>query len=215
VAHDLRAPLRSIDGFSQALLEDYDSILDAEGRLHLKRVRESAQYMGKLIENLLMLARVTQSAVRRDRVDLSNLARTAASRLQNAQPERKVEFRIADGLTGSGDPELLGILFNNLLGNSWKFAGKREGAVIEFATAIEDGKPAYRIRDNGAGFDMAYAAKLFGVFQRLHSPSEFEGTGVGLATAQRIVRRHGGKIWARGEVGRGADFFFTLEGEEH
>jgi PAS domain S-box-containing protein len=215
VAHDLRAPLRSIDGFSQALLEDYAEKLDDDGKLHLKRVRDAAQYMGKLIENLLMLARVTQSAVRRDRVDLSALARAAAARLQSSQPDRKVDFRIADGLSEHGDAELLGILFNNLLGNAWKFAGKSDNAVIEFGATREGERAVYRVRDNGAGFDMAYSAKLFGVFQRLHGPSEFEGTGVGLATVQRIVRRHGGKIWATGEVGKGADFFFTLEGEEH
>jgi light-regulated signal transduction histidine kinase (bacteriophytochrome) len=215
VSHDLRAPLRSIDGFSQALLEDYEEKLDEEGKRHLKRVRDSAQYMGKLIENLLMLARVTQSSVRRDPVDLSALARSAAARLQSNQLERTTQFRIAGELLGSGDAELLGILFNNLLGNAWKFTGKRDDAVIEFGSNQENGHVVYFVRDNGVGFDMAYSAKLFGVFQRLHSPAEFEGTGVGLATVQRIVRRHGGRIWAEGEVGRGASFFFTLDDKDH
>jgi PAS domain S-box-containing protein len=214
VAHDLRAPLRSIDGFSQALLEDYDGKLDDDGKHHLKRVRESAQYMGKLIESLLMLARVTQGAVQRDRVDLSALAHAAAVRLQNGQPDRKVQFRITDQLFCSGDAELLGILFSNLLGNAWKFTGKRDDSLIEFGSSRESASTVYVVRDNGAGFDMAYSSKLFGVFQRLHSPSEFEGTGVGLATVQRIVRRHGGRIWAESEVGQGAAFFFTLDDRE-
>jgi PAS domain S-box-containing protein len=215
VAHDLRAPLRSIDGFSQALLEDYEDKLDDEGKSHLRHVRESAQHMGKLIENLLMLARVTQSDVRRDRIDLSALARTAAARLQSGQSNRNVAFRIADELLAQGDPELLGILFDNLLGNAWKFTGKQDHALVEFGLSGGNGRTVYFVRDNGAGFDMAYSAKLFGVFQRLHSPSQFEGTGVGLATVQRIVRRHGGRIWAEGAVGLGATFFFTLDDKEH
>ncbi|TMA37004.1 MAG: PAS domain S-box protein, partial [Deltaproteobacteria bacterium] len=215
VAHDLRAPLRSIDGFSQALLDDYSERLDAEGKGYLKRVRESAQYMAQLIENLLMLSRVTQSDVHLERVDLSALARAAATRLRDTQPERQVEFIIADGMVGNGDGRLLRILFQNLLDNAWKFTSKRPKARIEFGRCQEPGHAVYFIRDDGAGFDMAYASKLFGVFQRLHRVNEFEGTGIGLATAQRIVRRHGGRIWAEGEVDRGATFYFTLaEGEQ-
>ena len=210
VAHDLRAPLRGIDGYSQVLLEDYSDKLDDEGKKHLKTVRQSAQQMAQLIESLLSLARVTRSEIRRERVDLSRLARAAAGRLQSAQPRRQGEFAIAEGLVGTGDSRLLGVLLENLLGNAWKFTGKRPKARVEFGRTREGGEEAYFVRDNGAGFDMAYASKLFGVFQRLHSISEFEGTGVGLATVQRIVRRHGGRIWAEGEVDRGATFYFTL-----
>jgi PAS domain S-box-containing protein len=205
VAHDLRTPLRSIDGFSLVLLEDYSDKLDAEGKSHLKVVRDSAQYMAEL-----MLARVTRGEIRRERVDLSAVARTVAARLQSAQPQRQVEFIIANGLAGHGDSRLLGILFENLMGNAWKFSGKQAKARIEFGCSEDGEQSVYFIRDNGAGFDMAYVSKLFGVFQRLHQTSEFEGTGIGLATAQRIIRRHGGRIWAEGEVDRGAIFYFTL-----
>jgi PAS domain S-box-containing protein len=208
VAHDLRAPLRGIDGFSQALLEDYSDKLDAEGQRYLTKVRESAQHMGQLIENLLMLARVTQSDLRRERVDLSGIARGVAKRLQGARPERHVDVLISDGLCANADSRLLEIAFENLLGNAWKFTGKRERARIEFGA---DGQGVFFIRDNGAGFDMSYASKLFGVFQRLHASNEFEGIGIGLATVQRIVRRHGGHIWAEGHVDRGATFYFTLD----
>jgi PAS domain S-box-containing protein len=211
VAHDLRSPLRSIDGFSQALLEDYAEALDEEGKSHLRRVRGSAQHMGQLIENLLMLARVTQRELRRERVDLSALARTTAARLKDTQGERHVEFSIADGLVTYGDDRLLSVVLENLLGNAWKFTSKQRTARIEFGSSQDAGRPVYFIRDNGAGFDMAYASKLFGVFQRLHGVNEFEGTGIGLATVQRIIRRHGGRIWAEGEVDRGATFYFTLD----
>jgi PAS domain S-box-containing protein len=210
VAHDLRAPLRGIDGFSQALLEDYSEKLDEEGRRHLERVRESAQHMAQLIESLLTLARVTQSDLQREHVDLSALARATAGRVRAAQPERNVEVLIADGLTAHGDARLLGIAFENLLSNAWKFTQDRPRARIEVGSRHENGEPVYFVRDNGAGFDMAFASKLFGVFQRLHTPDEFEGTGIGLATVQRIVHRHGGRIWAEGKVDEGASFYFTL-----
>jgi PAS domain S-box-containing protein len=210
VAHDLRAPLRGIDGFSQALLEDYSDKLDDEGRRQLGKVRSSAQHMAQLIENLLMLARVTQSDVRREWVDMSALARATGTRLENADPPRKVALQIADGLVGDGDGRLLGILLDNLLGNAWKFTAKRATAHIEFGSQQKDGQNVFFVRDDGAGFDMAYAAKLFGVFQRLHAPSEFDGIGIGLATVQRIVRRHGGRVWAEGVVDQGAAFYFTL-----
>jgi light-regulated signal transduction histidine kinase (bacteriophytochrome) len=167
--------------------------------------------MAQLIENLLMLARVTQSSLRRDRVELSNLARAAASRLQASQPERRVDLVIAEGLTGSGDGRLLEVVLDNLLGNAWKFTGKQTQPRIEFGCTRESGPATFFVRDNGAGFDMAYASKLFGVFQRLHAASEFDGIGIGLATVERIIRRHGGRIWAEGAVERGATFYFTLD----
>jgi light-regulated signal transduction histidine kinase (bacteriophytochrome) len=210
VAHDLRAPLRGIDGFSMALLEDHSGQLDAQGKGYLNRIRQSAQFMAQLIENLLMLAQVTQSELRRERVDLSRLAQGAAARLQEAQPQRQAEIVIADGLLAHGDGRLLGIVFDNLVGNAWKFTANRSKARIEFGRSQNDGQPAYFVSDDGAGFDMAHASKLFGVFQRLHTAGEFEGTGIGLATVQRIIRRHGGRIWAEGRVDRGATFYFTL-----
>jgi light-regulated signal transduction histidine kinase (bacteriophytochrome) len=214
VAHDLRAPLRSIDGFSQALLEDSADKLDEEGQKHLRFVRESAQQMAQLIDGLLTLSRVTRSELGRERVDLSALARAAIARLQRHQPDRRVDVTIRDGLEGEGDPRLLTVVLDNLLGNAWKFTGRRDQARVEFGVKSSDGRPAYFVRDNGAGFDMAYADKLFGVFQRLHGAAEFEGTGVGLATVQRIVRRHGGRVWAEGEVDGGATFYFTLNEQE-
>jgi light-regulated signal transduction histidine kinase (bacteriophytochrome) len=210
VAHDLRAPLRGIDGFSQALLEDYSDKLDAEGRRFLVRVRESAQHMAQLIESLLTLARVTQSDIRREPVDLSELARATAERLKVAQPERNVEFLISKGLTATGDGRLLAVVFENLFGNAWKFTRNQPKASIELGCDRQDGQAVFFVRDNGAGFDMAFASKLFGVFQRLHASHEFEGTGIGLATVQRIIRRHGGRIWAEGKVAEGATFYFTL-----
>ncbi|TAK18672.1 MAG: response regulator [Myxococcaceae bacterium] len=210
VAHDLRAPLRSIDGFSQALLEDYAASLDAEGRKYLSFVREAAQQMAQLIDDLLALSRVTRSELRDGEVNLSELARSALARLQRSHPDRRVDVVIQDGLTSHGDSRLLAVMFDNLLGNAWKFTGKREEARIEFGAAAGDGHPVYFVRDNGAGFDAAYVSKLFGVFQRLHSAAEFEGTGVGLATVRRVVSRHKGRVWAEGAIDRGATFSFTL-----
>jgi PAS domain S-box-containing protein len=212
VAHDLRAPLRGIDGFSQALLDYHTEQLDEEGRRYLEKVRESAKHMAQLIESLLALARVTQSDLRRESVDLSGLARAAMKRLQGSQPERQAEVVVEEGLRAEGDARLLAIAVDNLLSNAWKFTAKRPDARIEFGCTEDGGQPAFFVRDNGAGFDMSFSAKLFGVFQRLHTTREFEGTGIGLATVQRIVRRHGGRVWAEGEVGRGATFYFTLEG---
>jgi light-regulated signal transduction histidine kinase (bacteriophytochrome) len=210
VAHDLRAPLRSIDGFSQALLEDYDDKLDEEGRQHLHYLRESAQQMAQLIDDLLNLSRVARSALKREAVDLSALARDVLATLAQREPTRTVTTKVQDGLIAQGDERLLKVALENLLGNAWKFTGKRADAEIVFGSAIRDGKVSYFIRDNGAGFDAAYAHKLFIVFQRLHGANEFEGTGVGLATVQRIVRRHGGSIQADGAVDRGATFTFSL-----
>jgi len=210
VSHDLRAPLRSIDGFSQILLEDYSGTLDAAGRESLQRVRAASQRMGTLIDDLLKLARVTRVEIRTEDVDLSGMAREIAAELQRATPERLVEFAIAPGLSARGDARLLRVALDNLLRNSWKYTAKQAQPRIEFASIAANGERAFMVRDNGAGFDMQYADKLFGVFQRLHSPAEFEGTGVGLATVRRIITRHGGRIWAEGVVDRGATFYFTL-----
>jgi PAS domain S-box-containing protein len=210
VSHDLRAPLRSIDGFSQALLAEYTDRLDAQGRDWLRRVRAATQRMAQLIDDLLSLSRVTRSELRRERVDLSAMARAFAAELQRAQPDRRVTFAIADGLVVDGDSRLLRVAVENLLDNAWKFTAKHPEARVEFGVAQQDGTRAYFVRDDGAGFDMAYAGKLFVPFQRLHGVAEFEGTGVGLATVQRIVHRHGGRVWAEGAVERGATFYFTL-----
>ncbi len=210
VAHDLRAPLRGIDGFSHALEEDYGALLDSKGREYLQRVRSSAQHMGHLIDALLALGRVTRVNIRDESVDLSALARGTAERLKALQPSRAVEIVVGDGFREKGDSALLGAVIENLLGNAWKFTRDRPNARIELGRVKEGKRTRYFVRDNGAGFDMAYASKLFGVFQRLHSTSEFEGTGIGLATVQRIVQRHGGRVWAEGKVGEGACFYFTL-----
>jgi light-regulated signal transduction histidine kinase (bacteriophytochrome) len=212
VAHDLRAPLRGVDGFSLALIQDYAHKLDAEGCGYLEHVRESAQQMGRLIDDLLALSRVTRSELVREPVDLSGLARNVAAQLQSAQPDRRVDVDIAAGMVVDGDARLLRVVLENLIGNAWKFTGRQAEPRIEVgSTESNDG--SFFVRDNGAGFDMAYASKLFGAFQRLHSTDEFEGTGIGLATVQRIINRHGGRIWAIGEVGRGATFYLELGGE--
>jgi two-component system NtrC family sensor kinase len=208
VAHDLRAPLRSVDGFSQALLEDYHDKLDAEGRQHLHFLRDAAQHMARLIDDLLALSRVALTEFQREPVDLSLIALAVAARLRQANPNHPVEFVVAGNLLAEGDDRLLTVVFENLLGNAWKFTRRCESARIEVGVT---GDRAYFVRDNGAGFNMDYASKLFGVFQRLHSTIEFEGTGIGLATVQRVVRRHGGRIWAEGAVGCGATFSFTLQ----
>jgi PAS domain S-box-containing protein len=210
VAHDLRAPLRAIDGFSQVLLEDHAAELGAVAQRYLGRVREAAQHMGRLIDSLMSLGRLTRVGIRSEPVDLSQLARATAERLKESQPDRVVEFLIGDGFTEKGDSALLGAALENLLSNAWKFTRNQPNARIEFGSKQDGGHTAYFVRDNGAGFDMAFSAKLFGVFQRLHAPTEFEGTGVGLATVQRIVHRHGGRVWAEGKVGEGACFHFTF-----
>jgi light-regulated signal transduction histidine kinase (bacteriophytochrome) len=208
VSHDLRGPLRSIEGFSQILLEDYAPRLDAEARGYLGRVRAASRRMALLIDDLLDLSRVSRSALRRQTVDLSAVAREVAAELQRSRPGREARFVIADGLRANGDARLLKIALENLLGNAFKFTEKQPRAIVEFGAAGD--RQTYYVRDNGVGFDMAYATKLFGAFQRLHGTEEFEGTGIGLATVQRIVQRHGGRVWAEGEVGEGATFFFTL-----
>jgi PAS domain S-box-containing protein len=211
VSHDLRAPLRGIDGFSQTLLERYVDKLDEKGKHYLQRIRAGTQRMGELIDDLLMLSRVTRSEMHRTKVDLSALAKEIAAELRETQPERQVEFAIAPGLVVNGDARLLRVMLENLLNNAWKFTSNRIQTCIEFNVILQvDARVAYFVRDNGAGFNMAYANKLFGAFQRLHSTTQFPGTGIGLATVQRIIHRHGGRVWAEGAVEQGATFYFTL-----
>ncbi len=227
VSHDLRAPLRSIDGFSQALLEDCQEQLDETGQDYLRRIRAATQRMGQLIDDLLTLSRVIRSDMRREPVDLSRLASQIGNDLQQADPERQVALSVQPGLIVRGDSRLLHVVLENLLNNAWKFTVKQPLASIEFGLqspatappevpsrgdnpAASGGQPTYFVRDNGVGFDMAYVDKLFSSFQRLHSVSEFPGNGIGLATVQRIVHRHGGRVWAEGVVDQGATFYFTL-----
>ena len=210
VSHDLRAPLRSIDGFSQALQEDYTARLDEEGRSHLRRVRAATQRMAHLIDDLLHLARVSRAELKSAPVDLSAVAQGVVAELRQREPRRAVEFVCVDQTRVRGDPTLLRVVLENLLGNAWKFTAQRRPARIEFGVSQQDGASAYFVRDNGAGFDMTYADKLFGAFQRLHSAKEFEGTGIGLATVQRIIHRHGGRVWAESAVDQGATFYFTV-----
>ncbi len=211
VSHDLRTPLRAMSSFSERLLEKYSGSLDEEGKEYAARINGAAQRMAELIDGLLTLSRATRRVIQSEPVDLSSLAERIARDFSRSQPERNVEFTIAEGLTANGDPRLLRSLLENLLGNAWKFTSSREQARIEFGAVPQaNGKKAYFVRDNGIGFNMAHASRLFGVFERLHPEKQFPGTGVGLATVQRIVQRHGGHAWAEGEVDRGATFYFTL-----
>ncbi len=210
ISHDLRTPLRSIDGFSKALLDDYFDLLDDSGKDYLKRVRGASQRMGELIDDILNLSRVTRNEMSRDEVNMSRIATKIAGDLKSASPDRQVDIRIHDGMVVQGDPRLLQVALQNLFDNAWKFTGRRENACIEFGVTENEGKQLYFVRDNGAGFDMRYAQKLFSPFQRLHSPDEFPGTGIGLATVQRVIKRHGGNIWTEAAVDRGATFYFTF-----
>jgi two-component system, sensor histidine kinase len=210
VSHDLRAPLRGIDGFSQALLEEYGDKLGDTGQHYLRRVRAGTRHMAQLIGDMLNLSRVTRSELHRVPVDLSGLARAVVAELQRTDPERRVTVAIEDGLVTHGDPGLLRVALENLLGNAWKFTRKHAEARIEFGMITRDGEPTYFVRDDGAGFEMAYADKLFRPFQRLHAAEDYEGTGIGLATVQRIIQRHGGRVSGEGAVERGATFFFVL-----
>jgi PAS domain S-box-containing protein len=210
VSHDLRAPLRSIDGFSHVLLEDYSEQLPDEGRNYLERVRAAAQRMAVLIDDLLNLSRVTRTPLQPKFINLSAMAEEIAMSLRESHPEHEVTFSVMPGLMVEGDPRLLHIALENLLSNAWKFTAKQEQPIIEFGQKAHAKERTFYVRDNGVGFDMAYANKLFGVFQRLHSISEFPGTGVGLATVQRIITIHGGRIWAESAEGKGATFYFTL-----
>jgi signal transduction histidine kinase len=214
VAHDLRAPLRGINGYSRALEEDYGEALDGQAHEYLGRIVAATERMGELIDALLSLARVTRAELRREPVNISRLADAVVKQLRASQPERVVEFVNQADVTADADGPLLRAVLENLIGNAWKFSGARSGGRIAFGVEKRNGTPVYYVRDNGAGFDMAYANKLFAPFQRLHSQSEFAGTGIGLATVQRIIDRHGGRVWAEGKVGEGATFYFTLTNHE-
>jgi PAS domain S-box-containing protein len=214
VSHDLRAPLRSIDGFSMALVEDYAGQLDVEGKGLLDRIRAATKRMAQLIDDLLNLARVTRTEMRYEVVDLSAMANAVLADLQSGDPERYVECVVGDHVIGHGDSRLLRVVLENLLGNAWKFTMNKPQARIELGMSREDGAPVYFVRDDGPGFDMAYVDKLFGTFQRLHAATEFPGTGIGLASVRRIIQRHGGRTWAEGAVGKGATFSFTLSEHE-
>ena len=210
VSHDLRAPLRAIKGFSKVLLDEYGGKLDEQGCHYLDRVRTGSQKMSVLINDLLDLSRINRIALRKESISLTELGRGVVAELQNREPSRRVAIEIADGLAARGDARLITIVLVNLLGNAWKYTAKRPEAQIAFGQENKGNETVFYVRDNGAGFDMAYADKLFAPFQRLHQDSEFEGTGIGLATAQRIVSRHGGRIWVEAAVNEGATFYFTL-----
>ncbi len=210
ISHDLRSPLRAMSGFSEFLLKEYEDKLDKQGRHYLERVVNAAGQMGRLIDDLLHVAKITRTEFEYKQLDLSLTAQKIINRLKNLDPYRQVEFYAAKELAVQGDEELLEIVLENLLGNAWKFTAGSEKAVIELGQVIEDNEQIFYVRDNGAGFETKYADKLFGVFQRLHGTSEYPGTGIGLAISKRIIDRHGGRIWAESEVSKGATFFFTL-----
>ncbi|OHD21145.1 MAG: hypothetical protein A2064_11635 [Spirochaetes bacterium GWB1_66_5] len=214
VSHDLRAPLRSIDGFSKALLEDYSAVLPPAGREFLGYLREASQQMGQLIDDLIQLSRLSRDEFHAEEVDLSAMAEKAAAALRAHDPGRPVQFAIQPGISAMGDPRLLWHVLDNLLSNSWKFTARNPRASIEFGSQASAEGTHYFVRDNGVGFDMAYAGRLFSPFQRLHAQSEFAGSGIGLATVQRVVRRHGGRVWAEAQPEVGATFFFTLKEAE-
>jgi light-regulated signal transduction histidine kinase (bacteriophytochrome) len=211
VSHDLRAPLRGIDGWSLALLEDYRDKLDDQGREYLGYIRSDTQRMGQLIDDLLRLSRVTRNRMERTLVDLGAVSQTVVARLRETEPNAQVEFEAQAGLTAWCDAGLIEIALTNLIGNAWKFSRTRPVARIEFGRTEVEGRSAFFVRDNGVGFDMTYVDKLFGVFQRLHKATEFPGTGIGLAIVQRVMRRHGGRVWAESKPGEGTTFYFTLE----
>jgi light-regulated signal transduction histidine kinase (bacteriophytochrome) len=213
VSHDLRAPLRRIDGFTQALEEDYADKVDAVGKQHLERIRLASQRMGQLIDDLINLSRVTRAEMCRRPVDLTAMAETIVTELLAMNPDHHVTWKIAEGLVAQGDPNLLRVVLENLLNNAWKYTRKRSGVRIELGVTVHEGDQAFFVRDNGAGFNMAFAENLFAPFQRFHDDSEFEGTGIGLATVQRIIHRHGGRVWAESEVNQGATFYFTVGAE--
>ncbi len=210
VSHDLRAPLRSIDGFSNKILKDYGHLMDDQGRDYFSRVMIASQKMGQLIDDLLKLARLTRIELNRTTTDLTALAESIASEFKASAPDRMVNFAIDPGLVANADRSLMQIALQNLLSNAWKYTKNKPEGKIEFSSLKQENKTVFFIRDNGAGFDMRYVNKLFGAFQRLHSPAEFEGSGIGLATVKRIIRRHHGTIWAEAEVNQGAVFYFTL-----
>ena len=210
VAHDLRAPLRAIDGFGAMLKEDCAAQLDARGAEYVARMQEAARRMARLIDDLLEMSRLGRAPVRRSRLDLTAIARATLEQLARTEPGRVVDVDVEEGLAANGDPRLVAVLLQNLIGNAWKFSSTRERARIEVGRSRTPQGEAFFVRDNGVGFDMAFAGRLFRPFERLHNIEDFEGTGIGLATVRRIVERHGGRTWAEGEVDRGATFYFTL-----
>jgi light-regulated signal transduction histidine kinase (bacteriophytochrome) len=213
VSHDLRTPLRAIDGYSRILLEEYTPQLDPQGQGFILNVRKATKNMAQLIDDLLQLSRMTRVEVKRSQIDLQALGKQVLDDLCKLDPNRVVEITVQDGLAALGDPSLLRVALENLFANAWKFTQHTPLPRIEMGQQSIDGQVVFYVRDNGAGFDMRYAGRLFNPFQRLHNPNEFEGTGIGLATVERIIRRHGGKIWAEAEIGKGATFYFTLPGE--
>ena len=214
VSHDLRTPLRAINGYSQIVMEDYNKVLDDNGRDNLQRVRQASVHMGELIDDLLNLSRTNRHKMRVESVDISAIAKDVISRLQFDHPDHHVEINVEDGVVTRADSHLIRIALENLIGNAWKYTGKASLAKVEFGTTVDGDETVYYVRDNGAGFDMRYAKRLFGPFQRLHTRDEFEGSGIGLAIVDRIIKRHGGRIWAHGKVNEGATFYFTLGSEK-
>lgn len=214
VSHDLRAPLRSIDGFSQALLEDYEDALDEEGKDYLKRIINATQQMGLIIDELLKLSRIISRPIDEEKVNIANLSKSIIEKLKKQNPKRRVKINIDADLTTRGDKQLIQMALENLIGNAWKFTSKKKNAEIKVGKTKKDEKEAFFVKDNGAGFDMKYVDKLFIPFQRLHKDDEFEGTGIGLGIVSRIIHRHGGEIWADSEEGKGATFYFTLKGDK-
>jgi light-regulated signal transduction histidine kinase (bacteriophytochrome) len=210
VSHDLRAPLRGIDGFSQALLEDYTDRLDETGQNYLSRIRAAAQRMGQLIDDMLLLSRVGRAQLERESVDLSGMAKTVTDELKQQDPDRWIALEIQPELVAQADRGLMRVLLDNLLGNAWKFTARMANARIDFKIRADETESVFLVQDNGVGFDMAHAGALFQPFHRLHAATDFPGTGIGLATCQRIVDRHGGRIWAEGTVSLGATVFFTI-----
>ncbi|MHB1483780.1 MAG: sensor histidine kinase, partial [Saccharofermentanales bacterium] len=210
VSHDLRTPLRTLDGFSEMVLMEYGDKLDEAGKNYLNRIRRASQTMSQLTEDILKLSRVTRIEMQKDRVNLSELFHLVANDLKQTQPERKIDFIIAPDMIDYGDKALLKILIQNLMENSWKYASDYADTIIEAGYMKEKDRTVYFIKDNGIGFDMNFYDKLFEPFQRLHTDKQYSGNGIGLATAERIINRHGGRIWAESEIGRGTTFYFTL-----
>ena len=215
VSHDLRAPLRHINGYSHLLQDEYADSLDEKGKNYLFRMQEATRRMGDLIDHMLELARLNRLDIIRERINLSEIAIENVKQLQEHYSEHKVDMNIAENVSAIGDRKLLSLVLQNLLGNAWKFTAKVAHPRIEFGVTSDDNDPVYFVRDNGVGFDMRYINKLFGTFQRLHHEDEYEGAGIGLASVQRIIERHGGRVWAEGVVGKGATLFFTLRQDEN
>jgi len=210
VSHDLRAPLRHISSFAKFLTEDYTDRLDDQGRDYLMRIKRGAEKMSRLIEDLMYLSQISRREVSRSNIDMSKLVSSIVADLREADPAKKVKFDIAEGITAYADQRLIEVALSNLLENAWKFTLHIENARIEFGGREQEGKTVYYVRDNGAGFNPEFIKKMFLPFQRMHSEKEFEGTGIGLAIVERVIRRHGGEVWAEGEVGKGAAMYFTL-----